>query len=127
MADILISSTAYQGTFQTGTVETDPVYQICCSGTINASNQWVGTIWVHKNGDRVDSNLGDAAYRFRNADGSLVSGMSETGITPDVNGYFEIAPVSAALIYDLTSYLLEVDVSVDDVSLTATIPVVMEG
>ena len=125
MADIFFYGIYYQGTYQVGTVEVDPIYQICASGTINASNQWLCSFWIHENGERVDSNLGTAAYRFRDSTGALVSGISQTGITPDVNGYYHVTPVSAANIYDLSHYMMEIDISVDGVLKTASIPVVM--
>lgn len=125
MADIFTSSSAYQGTFVPGTVEVDPVFQICASGTINASNQWVATIWIHRNGERVDSNLGTAAYRFRDGTGTLVSGLSQSGIAADSNGYFHITAASAANIFDLSHYVAEIDISVDGELKTGSIPVIM--
>lgn len=124
MADIFTQSSAYQGTFVSGTVETAPHFQICAIANINASNQFESTFWINQNGERVDSDLGNASYRIRDKDGALVSGMSEVSVTPDVNGYFQITPVSAALIYDLTHYVMEIDIPVDGVGISSSIGLV---
>jgi len=115
MADIFVQRNVYQGTFQPGTVVTTPVTQICATANINAANQFEATLWINLNGDRVDSNLGSAAYRIRDKFGNLVPGLAETGIDPDINGYFQITPVSAALIYDLTHYVIEIEIPIEGV------------
>lgn len=113
MPEILTASSAYQGTFVIGTVETEPTMQVCAVGSINASNQFECTFWINKNGELLDSNLGTAEYKIRDKSGALVSGMAQTGIAPDINGYFRITPVLAPLIYDLTHYVIEISVSAE--------------
>ena len=73
MADILTASNVYQGTFTTGTIEAEAHFQVCAIASINASNQFQATVWINKNGERVDSNLGSMNYRIRDKDGALVS------------------------------------------------------
>lgn len=124
MADIYTQSQAYQGTFVIGTVVSDPHFQICAVGNLNASNQFECTFWINRNGDRVDSNLGNASYRIRDKAGALVSGMSQVSVAPDVNGYFLITPVSAALIYDLAHYIMEIEIPVDGVEKASSIGLV---
>lgn len=124
MADIFTSSSAYQGTFVIGTVETDPVFQICAVANINASNQLEISFWVNQNGERVDANLGDGEYLIRDKAGTAVSGMSETGISADVNGYYHTTAVAAPLVYDLTHYILEIAIDVDGIERTASIGLV---
>lgn len=121
MSDIFTQSQVYQGTFVIGTVEVDPVFQICATADINASGMFEATMWLNKNGIRQDSDLGNASYRIRDKAGVAVSGMTQTGITPDVNGYFRITAVSAALIYDLNHYLFEIEIPYDGVEKSATI------
>ena len=60
MADIFTQSNVYQGTFVAGSVQLDPVFQICAVANISASNQLEISFWVNRNGERVDSNLNDA-------------------------------------------------------------------
>lgn len=125
MAGIFTASNAYQGTFTPGTVVSDPHFQMCAIANLNASNQLETTFWINRNGERVDSNLGTAAYRIRDKVGNLVSGLAQTGITPDVNGYFHITPVLASLIYDLTHYTMEIEIDVDGVERASSIGLVI--
>lgn len=124
MPDIFTSSSAYHGTFEAGTVQVDPIFQICAVANINASNQLEISFWINQNGERVTSNLGDGQYRIRDKAGSLVSGMSETGIAADANGYFHATAVSAPLLYDLTHFLLEIEIDVDGVERSGSIGLV---
>ena len=121
MADIYTQSTAYQGTFQVGTVEMEPIFQVCATANINASNEFECSFWLNKNGLRQDTNLGDASYRIRDKSGAAVSGLTESGIAADVNGYFHITPVVASLLFDLTHYLLEIEIPYENEEKTATI------
>lgn len=113
MSDIYTSSNVYQGTFVIGTVEVDPIFQICAVANVDASNMFECTFWINENGNRVDNNLGNASYRVRDKGGALVSGMSSVSVSPDLNGYFKITPVSAAQIYDLNHYILEIEIPVN--------------
>jgi len=124
MANIFTSSNVYQGTFLVGTVETEPIFQVCANANINASNQFEASFWLHRNGIRQDGNLGNASYRIRDKDGTAVSGLAETGIVPDVNGYFHITAVTANLLFDLTHYLLEIEIPFNGEEKTATIGLV---
>lgn len=116
MADIFTASTSYQGTFVTGTVETAPVFSICGAADINASNQLEISFWIKENGLLVDSNLGTASYLIRDKNGVAVSGLIESGLVADVNGYYHSTPVSADPIYDLTHFIIEITISVNNVS-----------
>lgn len=124
MADIF-SQQAYHGTFTPGTVDVDSHFQISAVANINASNMFECTFWVNENGQRVDNNLGTASYRLRDKTGALVTGISSISVTADANGYFEITPVSAALIYDLTHYLLEIEIPVDGVEVASSVGLVV--
>lgn len=126
MADIF-SQQAYQGTFVIGTVTSDPHFQICATANINASNQFECSFWINENGDRVDSDLGNAAYRIRDKAGVLVAGLAQASVAPDVNGYFHITAVSAALLYDLNHYILEIEIPIDGVEHAASIGLVSGG
>lgn len=124
MADIFTSSSAYQGTFIPGTVEFESLFQVCAVANINAANQFECTFWVNAQGNRVDSNLGNAIYRVRDKDGNAVAGLTESNIAADVNGYYQITPVSAALLYDLTHYVLEIELAVDGQAVESSIGLV---
>ena len=124
MADIFVQTGAYHGTFVIGTVEGTSHFQICASASINASNEFMCSFWINENGVRIDSNLGDASYRVRDKDGNVVSGVTESGIGADVNGYYHIAPVSAAGILDLNHYILEIEIPVNGVEKASSLAIV---
>jgi hypothetical protein len=113
MADILTNSSAYQGTVQLGTVIVDPIYDPRGGMSLNASNQLEGTFWITKNGVHHKTDLGNASYVVRDKNGTAVAGLTQSGITPDVNGYYHTTPVSAALIYDLAHYVVELVIPVN--------------
>lgn len=126
MPDFFTTS-GYQGTFTPGTVEVDPVYQICSVGSLNASVLLKMTFWVNKNGQRVDTDLGEASYVIRDRNGDLVSGMAESSILPDSNGYYLTSEMNAALIYDLTHYVVEIEIDVDGTPVTGSIGMALNG
>lgn len=126
MADVFVIGNVYQGTATAGAATpSDPHFQICSIVNINASNNLEATFWINQNGERVDSNLGSASYRIRDKAGAAVSGLTQASIAPDVNGYFHITPVSAALIYDLTHYTMEIEIPVDGVERASSIGLVV--
>jgi len=122
--DILTSSGAYQGTYQIQEVVVDPQFQLCAVANINASNMLEVTFWLNRDGLRADSNLGQGAYVVRDKAGNLVSGLSQSNITPDSNGYYHTTPVSAALIFDLNHYVLELNIPYDGVGKEGSIGLV---
>lgn len=83
--------------------------------SINSSNQLQATFWVEYDSNIEISNLGTASYTVYDVNGNVVSGLSQSGITPDVNGRFHITPVSAALLTDLTHYSVKVAILVHGV------------
>jgi len=81
--------------------------------SINASNQLEATFWATKNNQlQSGAVLGTASYTIYDKNGAPVSGLSQTGITADSNGYFHITPVSATLLTDLTHYTAKVTINV---------------
>lgn len=92
----------------------DPaVYSCKATFSINASNQLQATLWATLNEELVDpATLGTGAYQIFDRLGNPVSGLSQTGIVADSNGYFNITPVSAALLSDLTHYVAKITLNV---------------
>jgi len=78
--------------------------------SINALNQFQGTLWLDADGAVEIANLGTASYTVYDKDGVAVSGLTQTGITADVNGRFATTPVSAILLTDLTHYSVKVEI-----------------
>jgi hypothetical protein len=92
----------------------DPVYESHGVFSINAANQLKGTLWMTKNGQVMTDELGVASYQVYDATGAAVSGLSESGLTPDVNGIYDTALVSAASLQDLTHYVVKINIGADD-------------
>lgn len=59
------------------------------------------------------TSLTTADYQVLDADGNAVAGLSQVGVTPDVNGIFEITAVSAAGLTDLTHYVVKITIYYD--------------
>jgi len=80
--------------------------------SINASNQLEATFWSTANDELIDpALLATASYQVYDKTGTAVAGLSQTGITPDVNGFFHTTPVSALLLTDLTHYTAKVTIN----------------
>ena len=93
-----------------------PAYTTHAQFSINASNQLSATLWACEDGVvKVGSGLGTANYTVYDAAGVAVAGLTQSGITADVNGRFIITPVSAALLTDLTHYSVKVGIQVNGV------------
>lgn len=88
-------------------------YTCRCTFSINASNQLEATLWSTINDQLTDvALLGNASYEIYDKLGNAVVGLSESGITPDVNGFYHTTPVSAALLADLTHYTAKITINV---------------
>jgi hypothetical protein len=110
MSDFFITDNAYQQTASPDTpVVSNPVFEARSVWSINAANILQGTIWVIKNGEHLTSDIFTASYEFFDKDGDAVA-IAETGITANAEGFFITAPISAALIEDLTHYTVKLNV-----------------
>ncbi len=88
-------------------------YTCRCTFSINASNQLEATLWSTINDQLADvALLGNASYQIYDKLGNAVVGLSESGITPDVNGFYHTTPVSAALLADLTHYTAKITINI---------------
>jgi hypothetical protein len=77
--------------------------------SINASNELQGTLWITKDNELYVDALGTASYTVYDKNGNTI-GITESGITPDVNGFYQISPVSASAILDLTHYVVKITI-----------------
>lgn len=101
---------------QTDVAEFSPKGQF----SINALNELKATFWVESSEGKVaTSGLGDASYIVYNSAGVAVAGLTESGISADVNGLFAITPVSAILLTDLTHYTVKIEIEVNGQSRVA--------
>jgi hypothetical protein len=100
--------------------EGGPIYEPRAVFSINASNQLQGTLWCAKDGQLVTSNLGTASFTIYDKDGVSI-GISQSGLTADINGYFETTLVSAAPILDLTHYTVKIVIDAFSVPRVGTV------
>lgn len=90
---------------------TPTTYTCRTTFSINASNQLEATFWATVNDELLDpSLLGTASYTIYDKLGVAVAGLTQSGITPDVQGLFHITPVSAILLTDLTHYSAKITI-----------------
>jgi hypothetical protein len=92
-----------------------PTYECHAVFAINALNQFQGTLWASQDNQIKSTSLGTANYTVYDSLGIGVVGLSQSGITADVNGRFILTPVSATLLTDLTNYTVKVGIIVDGV------------
>lgn len=98
-------------------IEPPPEYNVEGVFGLNESNQLAASFWVTGNEQVItsDGRLGTASYQVYDRLGAAVVGMSQTGISADVNGLYKITPVASVLNTDLTFYSVKVSITVDGV------------
>lgn len=114
-----VENNVFQGSFLAGSTIFADEYEAHGVFSINASNQFRGSLWLTKNASVLNSGLSTANYQVYDADGNAVAGLSQVGVTPDINGLFEIATVSAALLVDLTHYVVAITMFYDGETYTS--------
>ena len=87
-----------------------PIYEPRAVFSINPLNQLEGTIWVTRNGERLTSAIGTAAFTIYDKDRNPV-GISQSGLTANGNGYYKTTAVSAATLAALTHYTVSIQVT----------------
>lgn len=91
-----------------------PEYEVKAQFSINASNQLLATFWAQSSNGSVEiSGLGSANYTVYDSTGTAVVGLTQSGISADVNGRFTITPVAATLLTDLTHYSVKVGIVIN--------------
>lgn len=81
--------------------------------SINALNQLEATFWTTVNDQlTAPALLGTASYQVYDKSGVAVAGLTQSSIVADVNGFFHITPVSAALLTDLTHYTAKITIEI---------------
>lgn len=102
--------------------ETAEIYEPRCGASIDGNMLYLN-FFLHVNGQQVKTNLGDAEYRVFNRSGSLVSGLSQTGMSANAEGIYTATAVSAASMLDLNHYLVEVTIGYGGTDRVAMVPV----
>jgi len=96
----------------------DEVEDIKINGafSLNNSNNIIGSLWAEKNEKILTSNLGTASYQFYNADGSIIAGVTQSGIAAGVDGYFTITPFALPSSIDLSkTFIIRANVTVNGI------------
>lgn len=89
---------------------------------VNQSGQLIGSFWVNCNSEIVTTGLGTGSYQAYTADGTLIPGLSESGIVADSNGFFAVTPFTLPPTVATTeAYVVRVSVEVAGVVKEANI------
>lgn len=92
----------------------DDIYVLDGVVSLDTSNNIIGSFWAENNGKVVTAGLSTASYQVYLADGTLVPGLTESGIVADVNGFFTITPFVLPGAFDVTeSYIARLTLDVD--------------
>jgi hypothetical protein len=96
--------------------DVQPIYSLDGACSIDNLNNLVGSFWAINNEQIVTANLGTGSYQAYLPDGTLIPGLSESGITPDVNGFFAITPFALPPTIDTTlDYIVKISIDVNGV------------
>lgn len=79
------------------------VYSLDGTSDTDANDNLVGSFWISDNERILTTGLGTGSYQVYTAEGILIPGLAETGIIPDVNGFFVITPLPGSSMLDGTS------------------------
>lgn len=92
---------------------------------VNTSSELIASFWVTDLEGTISdpTRLGLASYTIYDNSGNIVPGMSETGISADSEGFYEITPVPSTLNLDNTYYTVKVTIPVDGINITYNLPV----
>ena len=121
------NNTVSLNAISTGIVAGSPVYTPLGAFTINSDDELQGTIWITKNNINMTSGLSTASYEIYDKTGTLVPGMSETGIVADANGQFKITPVASSLANSLDHYLIKLTINADSSNRIAYVPLIQKS
>jgi len=102
-----------------------PEYDMEGSFILNSSNQLTGSFWATADDELLTNlaRLGTASYQIYNADGSIVVGLTESGLTADSNGLYEITPITSTLNLDLNNYYAKVTATIDNITRNYFLPI----
>lgn len=93
---------------------------------IDDSNNLIASFWVNDSEGIVTNplRLGTGSYVIYDKNGNLIPSMTESGIVPDAQGFFEITPVASVLDLDNNFYSARVTIPVDGVPVVFNLPIV---
>lgn len=102
-----------------------PEYDTEGSFILNSSNQLTGSFWATTDDELLTNpaRLGTASYQIYNANGSIVVGLTESGLTADSNGLYEITPITSTLNLDLNNYYAKITATIDNITRNYFLPI----
>lgn len=102
-----------------------PEYDVDGAFILNTSNELTGSFWFSADEEVISNGarLGTAAYEIYDGTGTLVPGMTQSGITADSNGLYEITPVVSSLNLDLNNYYVKITATVDSITRNYFMPI----
>lgn len=86
---------------------------------IDNANLFTGQLWFEFKGQVATSLLGAGSYTVYDADDNAVAGLTQSGITANVNGVYVITPASAAGLEPFVNYRIKITIVYDSVSYTS--------
>lgn len=102
-----------------------PSYNIRGRNAFDNNSDFIGVFWAEdESGLHVSnlSRLGLGSYDVLDADGNVVSGMSQSGISPNSNGLYVITPIPNIAPENLVLTTGRITVEVDGKNITAYMP-----
>lgn len=110
------NNTVIMSVISTGELTSIDVYRNEGVFSITDTGMFLASLWSTKNESQAvapDAILGTASYQVYDSSGNAISGMSQTGITPNGNGIYIITPVANQLAESERHYTVKVTISVD--------------
>lgn len=96
----------------------EKTYTIDAAVDVNASGEIVGSFWVLRNNQIVITDATNGSYELYDVEGNIIP-LSETGLSPDSNGFFTITPATFPGTLDTSKgFVAKVSVDVDDRTFT---------
>lgn len=107
-------------------VQKVPSYKISGQNSFDNNGDFIGMFWAEDESHihiSDSARLGLGSYDVLDSYGNVISGFSETGITPNAQGVYVITPVSGVNPSDILLNVGRVTVIVDGIARTTYIPV----
>jgi hypothetical protein len=95
---------------------------------VDDTGDLIGSFWAADSLGTITNplRLGTASYVIYDNEGNAIPGLSESGILPDAEGFFEITPVPSVLDFEHSFYAAKVTITIDSVPITYTLPVMQQ-
>lgn len=99
----------------------EKTYKIAAAIDLNSTGQIVGSFWISRNELIVTSGASNGSYTVYDSEGNLIP-ISESNISPDINGFFTITPVNFPGPLDPTrAFIAKISIEVDGTLYTENI------